>query len=127
MSQHIAPSNIRLFERLQITSIVIGMVHAFAASQAVLDPIWIAALMVALTLWVSRKRSNFARWLLLVFFLGGLILMLMYPSAIWAQGYPVITIGVAVLQALALALLFTKQSNDWLNGTSEGSTTQTQR
>lgn len=109
------PLAIRQFEGLQIASISIGLVHQFAIEDdGVVDAIFVAAMMVAITLLVSRLRKSWARWLLVVMFVLGTALMVWNTQLILELGYPAITFAVTLMQAAALALLFTRRSSDWL-------------
>lgn len=92
-----------------------GLVHYFVVfDDGLFGMLFNAAIMAGLTLAVSRKRWNWARWVLTVLFALGLAMMLWMRADVLSIGYPVVTIGVAVLQAIALALLFTRQSSRWL-------------
>ncbi|MEO8141263.1 MAG: hypothetical protein ABI617_01245 [Sphingomicrobium sp.] len=109
------PADIRRFEALQLTSIVLGTLHQFAAHRnGLIDAIIGAIISLVLTLLISRKRKNWARWLLLIMSLMGATFMLWNAATVFAQGYPLLTIAVTVIQAAALFLLFTNQSSKWL-------------
>ncbi len=109
-----APSHIRLFERLQLTSIFFGLIHGFAIGDEVFGGIFGAAMMVAFTLLVSRGRKNWARWVWLVMFVFGAAFMIWNAPIVFALGFPAITVAVTLMQAFALILIFTPQSANWL-------------
>lgn len=69
--------------------------------------------MVTLTLLASRRRKNWARWVLLTMFAFGIALMIWQVKAVFSMGYPLLTALVTVMQAIALVLLFTPQSAAW--------------
>ena len=110
-----APPDIRRFEALQITSIIVGLINQSAASSdGLIDSVIGAVLMLVLTLLVSRRRKNWARWVLLVTFVLGTAFMLWNAATVFALGYSFLTVAVTVLQAVALGLLFTNRSSNWL-------------
>ena len=110
-----APLNVRRFEVLQLASIFIGLIHQFAVTDGgIFAPIAQAAILVGLTMLVSRRRKNWARWVLLGFFGLGAAFMIWNAAAVLALGYPVITLTVTLMQTAALALLFTPQTARWL-------------
>ena len=114
-----APLHIRRFETLQLASIVVGLIHQFAVIDGgIFDAIMGAAIMIALTLFVSRRRKNLAKWLLLGMFVFGAAFMAWNAPTVFALGYPAITLAVTLMQAIALAFLFTPQSADWLRRSS---------
>ena len=109
------PRDIRRFETIQLVSIAVGLIHAFATFKGgALDAIIGAVITVALTLLVSRRRQNWARWVLLAMFLFGAAFMVWFAKAILSAGYPAVTLLVTLMQTVALAMLFTRQSSDWL-------------
>lgn len=109
-----APLHIRRFETLQLASIFIGLIDGFANGGGLFDAIFGAAVMVALTLLVSRGRKNWARWVWLVMFVLGSAFMIWTAPTVFALSYPVITVAVTLMQTVALVLLFTPQSANWL-------------
>jgi hypothetical protein len=110
-----APPDIRRFEALQVTSIIVGLINQTAAAQdGLMDAAIGDVLMLVITLLVSRRRKNWARWLLLIMFVLGAAYMMWNAAAVFALGYPLLTIAATVLQVVALILLFTNQSSDWL-------------
>jgi hypothetical protein len=109
------PSSIRYFEVLSCTSFVIGFIHAFMVTGEVLAESMFAALIpLGLTLLVSRRHKNWARWALTVLFVLGMAFSALNFRFLLTAGYPVITLAVFLLQGVGLALLFTSQSSSWL-------------
>ena len=117
------PRSIQLFEALQLASLAIGLVHLLATTSPT-DAGWVEAfiglpLTLLLTLLVSRWRKNWARWVLVVFFVIGAAFMVwaawVVPE-IYSTGYPVATLVVVLLQTIGLILLFTPVSSAWLRG-----------
>jgi len=76
------------------------------------------AIFIALTLLVSRGRKYWARWVLLVFQMSGLVFVVWQGQArtMFSAGYPLATALVWLMQAVALMLVFTPQSGRWLRG-----------
>ena len=116
----IRPVDIQRFEILQLASAFVGLIHGFAIGRdAIFDAIFGAVINVTLTLLVSRGRKNWARWTLLVMAVIGVTLMIAgsffgITQAALAQVYPVVTVLVWAMTAVALALVFTPQSTNWL-------------
>ena len=110
-----APLDVRRFETLQIIAVAVGLVHQFAAfDYGTVDAVLAAILVLVLTLLVSRKRKNWVRWLLLVMYVFGAAMMVWSAATFGMKGYPAVTFGITVVQTVALALLFTTESSDWL-------------
>lgn len=105
------PPHIRWFETLQIIAIAVGLIRSFAVEpNSIGGPIVDAVILTALTFAVSRGRKNWARWLLTAMFAAGVVLMFWAGIVL----HP-ITIAVTVAQAIAVALLFTRQSETWMH------------
>jgi hypothetical protein len=108
------PRNVRYFEALMIISLAVGLIHQLVVtSGGLVAAIAVAAPLLTLTLLVSRRRQNWARWTLAGIFLLGLALTAIDMRSLFGMSYPLITIGVALLQTVGMALLFTRQSSDW--------------
>src|SRR5438552_143663 len=114
------PLDIRRFETLQLTSAFVGLIRGFAIGrQGVIGPIFSALITITLTLLISRGRKNWARWTLLVMLVIGIAFIVVgsffgVTQEALSLVYPVLTLVVWLLQIVALALLFTPQSTDWL-------------
>lgn len=114
------PLDIRRFETLQLTSAFVGLIHGFAIGrEGLFGPIFSTLIAVTLTLLISRGRKNWARWTLLVMVVIGVVLIVVgtffgLTREALSTVYPVLTVIVWLLQIVALALLFTPQSTNWL-------------
>lgn len=140
-----APLNIRRFELLQFVSFFVGVVGTLvdgtlvgnivraaggnlvgaargkalgAAIGAAIGSVAGLAIFIALTLLVSRRRKNWARWALLIFQMFGFVFALWQgvSQAIFSQPYALVTALSWLIQAVALVLVFTPQSGQWLRG-----------
>jgi hypothetical protein len=113
-----APRIIRLFERLQLGSFAMSLVSRFIAETPIAG--WIAEIIglgfaLGLTLLVSRRRRNWARWVMLVVFVVGAASMTFEIPILLASGIPgALALGIALVQAFALALLFAPEASNWL-------------
>jgi hypothetical protein len=114
------PLDIKCFEALALTSVFVGLVHGLAIGvEGILAPIFSALISATLTLLVSRGRKNWARWTLLALVVIGVVGILagsffgVTQEAI-SMVNPVLTAVTWLLQIVALALLFTPQSSNWL-------------
>jgi FtsH-binding integral membrane protein len=112
------PPYIRAFETLQLASAFVGLIHGFAIGQ-VFVAIFGAVITITLTLLISRRRKNWARWTLfgtwalgLAMVVAGLFIGITQEAL--STTYPVLTALVWLMQTVALALLFTPQSARWL-------------
>jgi cytochrome c oxidase subunit IV len=114
------PLDIRRFETLQLVSAFVGLIHGFAIRrEGIFASTFGALVTVTLTLLISRGRKNWARWTLLVMAVTGAALIVVgsflgLTQEALATVYPVLTALVWLLQIVALALLFTPQSTNWL-------------
>src|SRR5206468_9750975 len=122
-----APVDIRRFETAQLALVFVGLVWSFTFNQPKFDAFGdafgtgaligtVIALggIVGLTLLVTRGRKNWARWVLLAFYVVGVLLEIWSYRAILASGYPLMDIASAVLRGAILALAFTPESTQWL-------------
>ena len=111
------PLSIRLFETLQILSVIIGTINGFAAiGLDLVNTVVGAVVVLALTFLVSRRRKDWARWALLALFVLGMAVTAWNVSALLSFGYVAATVAfsVDVMNAVALVLLFTPESANWL-------------
>ena len=114
------PLNIRRFETLQIVSIAVGLINGFAVIQGhLLNAIVSAVVVLALTLLVSRRRKNWARWALLGLFVLGAAFAAWNAPTLFTFGYTAAAIALTVdlMNAVAVILLFTPESANWLRST----------
>lgn len=109
------PLEVHIFEALALSSAVVGLVHLFAVSDPSLwDAIVMTAPTVALIFLVSRKRKNWARLVLAILFVAGLVMMIVMRRIAFAEGYWFVTLAVTLLQGGAIALAFTKEASTWI-------------
>ena len=120
------PRPIVAFERITLDSIALGLLNVAMnwtwlaqVGATTTIALWSyglgAALIVTLTLLVSRKRSKVAMWIMVVLFVLGLVPWVQ-PS-VWA-GPLTKNIGMVVvtgLQLLALSRLFTPSARLWMS------------
>jgi hypothetical protein len=123
------PSSIVYFERLYLFSLVIGLMMAvfswdlsvetaraegFGPGFLVFVQTFSFLIPLILTLLVSRRASVVAKWILVVIFLGGLGIMAATAKLSFAGGVLLLVQIVQILmQAIAIALLFTEESRRW--------------
>ena len=117
------PGTIIWFELLYLGSLVVGVVRlAFNWDEVVVASeetltlgvlVFALAINLALILFVSRRRSRIAVWLLVVLFLFGLS---SYVPLIWTPLVveDVVDILLGLAQVLAIALLFSPSARAWL-------------
>lgn len=109
------PTTIRLFETVQIASVLIVLVHLFAVPAiSVVDAIIASVLILVLTLLVSRRRKNWARWVIVLSFALGLAVAACLRSASQAEPVSIVSLIALLMQGAAVVLLFTRQSARWL-------------
>ena len=118
------PKTIVAFEWLYLFTLVLGLFQAtvmwdeitVTTSPAMVLTIQgiTLAVVLALVLWVSRGRSNVAKWINVALFLLGLPGIVILYSGGLLLGWHVISALQTLLQALALSLLFTPSARDWL-------------
>jgi uncharacterized membrane protein len=126
------PTSIVRFEWLSLLALGIGLVMAvlswdqsvavarsggMGTGFVILVQAFSLAVPLLLILLVSRRASVIAKWVLIVLFLGGLAVMAASPKMTFAEG-PLFLVQIAqiLLQAIAIALLFTEESRRWFRG-----------
>lgn len=121
------PASVARFEVLFIGTLVLGVVGSalqfeqFAAlggvGMVITFQAIILGLMLALVLWISRKRSNVGRWVLVALFSIGLPFSLPQIMAVLEMNViaGVVMSGQLVLQVVALVFLFTAESRHWFS------------
>jgi hypothetical protein len=108
------PQSIRWFEGLSLAALLLGLLNVFAGPETSWTfVVLVDGTMIALILLVSRGRKNWARWLLAGMYVLGLAFMLWQMRALMNVGMPLITLGVTLLQTIALVMLFTPDSAAW--------------
>lgn len=116
------PRHIRYFEILQICIIGILLIPQLASAGqnlfVKLTGLGMIAVLLGLTLAVTRARQNWARWILLIIFIyvvaGSVPFVLLMPGVPLIVGFVAILLEAALLGAV-LSLLFTKQSSAWIH------------
>ena len=118
------PTTIVAFEALYFVTLAIGVLQAYLSwdqLQAMASPFFIVTiqivtvgLLILLTLLVSRRRSRFAKWVLVVLFVIGLPMTLRIFVSGQLAGSPLLTVSQSFLQLIGLVLLFTPASRAWL-------------
>lgn len=120
------PRSIKLFEILFLASLLLGVVQsAFMLAPSggsAIGPILFqgAILFVigTLVLLTSRRRSSIGKWVIVIFFLIGLVAFIPQLAVMLRQGLPgVIGIAQLFLQGYAVYLLFSPDSKEWLSQT----------
>jgi hypothetical protein len=123
------PESIVWFERLYLGSLLIGLVQAVVEWEDSIREVppavvlaidaFVFGLGITLTLLVSRKRSNVAKWVNVLLFALYLPLLLYAvvtePSNVWT---PVGFVETS-MQATGLGLLFTASARAWLTSKAE--------
>ena len=113
------PRDIRRFETLQIVSTILGLVHQLTLHpEALLNGVVSSALVLVLTMLVSRGRKKWPLWILVGFYVLGILVLAYFlwsGDLAYGLGSWLTVAGLTAAQAVALALAFTQQSADWLN------------
>jgi len=117
--------HIVMFERLQLGALFIGVVNtalqykelsAGPGGAPLVLSVFFAGLIVMLTLilLISRKGSNVAKWTLVVIACGMIVMYIPTLSDFLDKGVVgILSIGQTAMQAIALYLLFTRESQLW--------------
>lgn len=119
------PRSIVVFEVMILASLVLGAFSSFMApiEQLRQVPLWsvviaqggVLLIMVALTLLISRRRSNTAKWVSIAMFILGLPLYFKMVGEGTIDPRVVQLIQIA-LQTVGYAFLFTPGARKWLRG-----------
>ncbi len=118
------PKPVAAFERIFLGSLALGVVQALHGWDALAArgsaPEMVGLLVLTfgtlggLALLVSRARSRSAKWVLVLLWLIGLPMFLSSWNAGTVIGWPSMAMLQAMLQMVALALLFTRSGRHWL-------------
>jgi K+ transporter len=119
------PSNVAWFERLWYFSLAIGVVISalsFSRASAQAGPAFgiailtfVVAVSVLLVWLIARRRKNWARWVLLIGFLLGLLafpwgLAELFRASILAGTLSIVQ---TLIQIIAIYLIFTDRAQGW--------------
>jgi hypothetical protein len=121
------PAEIKWFERIIAVTLLLGIIQSWLAWPqlvALRGPAFLLttqlltlAVLIGLTLAVSRRRSNIAKWIMIGLFVVGLpIVVKLASTELLTLGSPLIKWVQFVGQLLAYALLFTRGSRRWFRG-----------
>jgi hypothetical protein len=119
------PKSIVYFEALYLASLAIGLVQSYLGWDelaGIASPAFILSvqlftfgLIIALTLFVSRRRIKVALWILLALFVVGLPLFLQQVASGSLAGSGWIAGLQFAMQLVAMGLAFTPSARSWLN------------
>ena len=124
------PQAIVYFERISLGTLVLGVLQSWLSWDRLVQMItstggsvatilitqgFSFALIIALTLFISRRRSKVAMWILVVFFVLGLPALVLLIQQGLLLGSGAITALQTLGQFVALILLFTKPARRWMN------------
>jgi hypothetical protein len=116
-----APLSIKWFETVQIVSVIIGLINEFALLHGdIFRSVTSAAIILWLTFLVSRRRKDWPRWVFLGMLVLGAAWVVWSAAPVLALGYlpAAIAIGVSLMNAVAVVLLFTSDSAKWVQPSS---------
>ncbi|WP_063976165.1 hypothetical protein [Sphingobium yanoikuyae] len=126
----VRPQSIINFERLMFGTFVLGLIQSYlgwdratqmASAGFILTVQALTfGLMIALVLFLSRRRSKIAMWILIIMFLIGLPFFFKMISQGALLGAVWIGIAQTLGQFVAYGLLFTSSARDWLKGIEPG-------
>ena len=119
------PNHIKYFERAWLISLAIGVVISALSSQgmgitaALMQTIVFVILLINILL-ISRKRSNIAKWVLIVMFVLGLPMYVPLLSILLSAGFVgVLSLLQLTVQLVGFYFLFTHQSRQWFSRTQD--------
>jgi len=119
------PKSIKLFEQLFLVTLVLGVIQSAlllneagmmdgAAYSVAIFQVIVIILIGALILLTSRKKSVICKWILVVFFVLGLVAYIPELARFFEHGITGAISSVQVLlQAVAIYLLFNNDSKLW--------------
>ena len=120
------PLHIIWFERIIFVTLALGMLNTFLdwpQLAAVGGPAFlffvqgvILAIMVTLTLLISRRHSKIAKWAMVGLFILGLPMFISTVAAGQLRGVAIITAAQMLAQVVAYGLLFSSSSRRWFEG-----------
>lgn len=119
------PNHIKYFERAWLISLAIGVVISALSSQgmgitaALMQTIVFVILLINILL-ISRKRSNIAKWVLIVMFVLGVPMYVPLLSILLSAGFVgVLSLLQLTVQLVGVYFLFTHQSRQWFSRTQD--------
>lgn len=117
------PNGVVWFERIIIATLALGLLNIWLAwpkVAAVRGPAFLLttqlltlAVLLALALFISRRRSNIAKWIMVGLFVLGLPIVFQQGASGQSHGALPITLIQIIGQVVAYALLFTPASRRW--------------
>lgn len=117
------PTEIIWFERIILGTLALGAFNSWLAwpqisamrgpGFAISTQLFTFAVLLGLTLLISRRRSNVAKWISVAMFLVGLPFALIVEARGLAPGSTIIRIVQTIGQAIALGLLFSSSARRW--------------
>ena len=119
------PNHIKYFERAMLISLAPGVVILALSSQgmgitAVLFQTIVLVILLINILLISRKRSNIAKWVLIVIFFLGLPMYVPLLSILLSAGFVgVLSLLQLTVQLVGFYFLFTHQSRQWFSRTQD--------
>ena len=119
------PNHIKYFERAMLISLAPGVVILALSSQgmgitAVLFQTIVLVILLINILLISRKRSNIAKWVLIVMFVLGVPMYVPLLSILLSAGFVgVLSLLQLTVQLVGVYFLFTHQSRQWFSRTQD--------
>ena len=119
------PNHIKYFERAMLISLAPGVVILALSSQgmgitAVLFQTIVLVILLINILLISRKRSNIAKWVLIVMFVLGVPMYVPLLSILLSAGFVgVLSLLQLTVQLVGFYFLFTHQSRQWFSRTQD--------
>jgi len=122
------PTEIIWFERIIIATLAVGVFNSWLAwpelsamagpEFAISTQLFTLAVILGLTLLISRRRSNVAKWISVAMIVIGLPFAVIAEARGMVPGSIVIRIAQTLGQAIAYALLFTPSARRWFKNSS---------
>ncbi len=121
------PKHIKFFEWAWLGSLVIGIIISGLTYSATVEPgmevyaafiqFVVIGLILLLVLLTSRKRSNIAKWVLVVLFGLGVVAYIPELALLFDLGFAGVLSSLQLLaQSVGIYFLFTQESRDWFQG-----------
>jgi hypothetical protein len=124
------PTAVIVFERLFFLTILLGVLQDVIGSDQIAGKssapfmvfvqVFTVVVIVSLVLFVSRRRSITAKWILVVISVLGIPAMWGVFASGNLHGSSIISLIQGILQIIALGMLFIPSSRSWLSGTTHG-------